>query len=181
MRRIQLSWLWGLALGGLTLVLLCGGMSGVLFLAGHHGRYLEARQRWQAQAPSHYLVTIVSGPSCSLEAEVRDEQLARLVREDSCLHPARIVTDLFALIDRGQLSESCFFAGCACRMDVMTYASYDATYGYPMAIVMRHDRASNWWARGFWSYVLEYGRLPDCARTSEAPVIDSVSLTPLSQ
>jgi hypothetical protein len=103
------------------------------------------------------------------------------VREDSCLHPARTVTDLFALIDRGQLSESCFFAGCACRMDVLTYARYDPTYGYPLTITMRHDRAANWWTHGFWSYVFEYGRLPDCARRSEAEVIESVTLTPLSQ
>ena len=181
MRRIRLSWRWGLAIAGSALVLGCAAMSGLLILAGHHTRYLEAKQRWQTQAPAHYLVTIASGPTCSLQAEIRDEQLERLVRQDSCLHPARTVTDLFALIDRGQLSESCFFAGCACRMDVVTYAKYDSTYGYPITITMRHDRAANWWTRGFWRYTVERGRLPDCVRTSEAPVIDSVSLIPLSQ
>ena len=66
-------------------------------------------------------------------------------------------------------------------MDVLTYASYDPIYGYPLAITMRHDRAPNWWTSSFWIYAIERGRIPDCTRRSEAPVIESVMLTPLAQ
>lgn len=164
-----------------VLVATCGIGSVMAVQAGHAYRYSNARLRWQASGLVHYRLSVVVAANCTILTEVRSEQVARIEQQDSCMHPARTVTDLFALIERGQLSEPCFFAGCACRIDVTTYASYDPTYGYPLVITMRYDRAANWWTHGFWDYIVEYGHLPGCAKTSESNVIESISIAPLSK
>jgi Family of unknown function (DUF6174) len=169
-------WLWRWAVGITTLLIACAALGTTITQATHRGRYLEAKARWDASAPAHYRITIATDPACRLETEVRAERMLRVVRQDRCMHPARTVTELFALIERGQLSEPCFFAGCACRVDVTTYARYDPTYGYPTEIRIRYDRAANWWKPGFWGYVLARGHLPGCALTSETGVVESIAL-----
>lgn len=169
-------WLWRWALAIAALLTSCAMLGTAVTQASHNGRYLQAKARWIAQAPAHYRVTITTNPTCRLETEVRAERMLRVLSQDSCLHPARTVTDLFALIERGQLSEPCFFAGCACRIDVTTFARYDATYGYPIEIKIRYDRAANWWKPGFWGYIASRGHLPGCALTSESEVVQSIAL-----
>ncbi|MDZ4719826.1 MAG: DUF6174 domain-containing protein [Roseiflexaceae bacterium] len=151
----------------------------LVFQAGHQYRYSDARSRWNASGLTHYRLNVAVEQSCTISTEVRSEQVARIEQQDSCMHPARTVTDLFALIERGQISERCFFAGCACRIDVITYARYDPTYGYPLTITLRYDRTANWWTQGFWRYILDHGHFPGCAYTSESNVIQSIRVTPL--
>jgi hypothetical protein len=181
MVQLPRSLRWGLLAIMLTLFLSCSIGTWLLLQSGHQRNYLEAKRRWETQAPSFYRVSISSEPSCVLESEVRDEQMARLVRADSCVHPARTVSELFTLIDRGDNSINCFFAGCICRLELVTSAQYDPVYGYPLAIKMRAIRSANWWTQAYWEEVFAFGRLPDCARTWEAEVIQSVELTPLQQ
>ncbi|GAB4114516.1 MAG: hypothetical protein OHK0050_18960 [Roseiflexaceae bacterium] len=166
---------------GSSVTLLIGMIFAVVWVQlSHQQRYIEARLRWQESAPPHYRLQVTSAPACTIEVEVRNEQPIQILRQDACLHPARNVTELFALIDRGKITEMCFFAGCACRVDVNTYGTYDATYGYPTEISMRYDRAANWWTKGFWVYLIERGHTPGCARSSESSLIERATLIPLN-
>lgn len=170
---------WGAMILLGVLLASCALGSSIAVQAGHAYGYTNARVRWQASGLSHYRLRVVVAANCTIRTEVRAEHVARIEQQDLCMHPARTVTDLFALIERGQLSEPCFFAGCACRIDVTTYASYDPTYGYPLSITLRYDRAANWWTRGFWQYLAQHQHLPGCAKTSESVVIESIAVLPL--
>jgi hypothetical protein len=181
MARLQIPWRWGMVATILMLIALCGAGSLMLMQSGNRRSYQEARHRWETQALRSYRVAISSEPSCTLESEVRNEQMARLVRADSCVHPARTVTELFTLIDRGDSSINCFFAGCICRLELITSAEYHPVYGYPLTIRMRAVRSANWWTSAFWNDAFTRRRLRDCAHTWEAEVIQSVELTPLEQ
>jgi hypothetical protein len=182
MKPLRASWRWWVAAGSVALVLAgCALASYTVAQAGMRQRYDDARSRWQAQAPAHYRLAVTSGPDCRIDLEVQAERVVRILHQDSCLHPARSVSDLFALIERGQVAEPCFFAGCACRIDVTTYASYDPTYGYPLDIRLRYNRAANWWTQGFWGYVVSRGHTPGCAKTAESEVAQVALFTPLDR
>jgi hypothetical protein len=174
--RQQIRMVGGALLG---LIVLCAGLGVFLDQTNNASRIRAAKTLWHDHALPHYRLIVQTDPACVLSIEVRSEAVTQIDHQDSCLHPARTVTDLFALIDRGQLSEPCFFAGCACRMNVMTYATYDPHYGYPRTISMRNERVANWWMAGFWKYVVNYGHLPGCALATETTVIQSIALTPL--
>jgi hypothetical protein len=174
---IKLQWSTLLLLTFLLATCVIGGV--LVAQTGHQYRYTDAKSRWQASGIIHYRLAVVVAANCTSLIEVRSEQVAHIDQQDACMHPVRTVTDLFALIERGQLTERCFFAGCACRMDVTTDASYDPTYGYPLIITMRLDRVANWWTQGFWGYIIDYGHFPGCASSSESNVIQSIVLTPI--
>jgi hypothetical protein len=142
-------------------------------------RLLDARLRWRSQAPAHYRLVSATDEGCTIDVEVRDERVLHINQQDACMHPVRTVSDLFQLIERGQVSAPCFFAGCACRIDVVAVVDYDTTYGYPARITLRSDRGPNWWNASFWQYIATQGRPPGCTSSASSPVARVLSFTPL--
>ena len=139
-----------------------------------------ARERWAASPVSHYHMVVEAGNPCRLEVEVRDERVAAVLHEDQCIHPARTVTDLFTLIERAPSPlYNCAPPSCACRNAVTVYVVYDEQLGYPRRIAILAEREPNWRAMRFWSYVWSEQRLPDCAWSSSADIVNVRSMTPL--
>ena len=171
-------WVWGVA--GLCLLLAaCLLAEAGVARASHRRQYSTALTRWRAHAPAHYRIRSMTGEGCTIDVEVRNEHVLRVWHADRCMHPARTVSELFRLIERGQVSVPCFFAGCACRIDVVTFGDYDATYGYPSVIMLESVRAPNWRNPAYWQYLVQYRHDPGCANTSESEVARVLSFTPL--
>ena len=174
--RALLRWT-SLSLMGVTAACLFLGV--VAAQSSYRYQLSEARGRWQTSALSHYRLVSESGESCILDVEVRDERVVTVYKKDSCLHPARTVTDLFNLVERGQFSYGCVFAGCACSMNIIVHADYDPVHGYPQQVSVRSQRGANWWDQSFWRYTWSTRSLPPCSRTGEADMVRVVSLTPI--
>jgi hypothetical protein len=171
-------WVWGIA-GVCLLLAACLLAEAGVARASHRRQYSVALARWQASAPTHYRIRSMAGEGCTLEVEVRNERVLRVLQQDRCMHPARTVSELFRLIERGQVSVPCFFAGCACRVDVVTFADYDATYGYPRLITLESVRGPNWRNAAYWQYLIQNGHDPGCSLVSESEVARVLSFTPL--
>ena len=139
---------------------------------------VAAKERWAASTVSHYRMVVEAGNPCRLEIEVRDERVAAVLHEDPCGHPARTVTDLFKLIERAPSPlYSCAPPNCACRNVVTVYALYDERLGYPRRIAVLAEREPNWRAMRFWRYIWAEQRLPDCAWSSSADIVNVRSMT----
>jgi hypothetical protein len=170
---------WGAVVAILAVLATCVVIGASTAQTDQRQRLADARARWTATAPAHYRLVSTAGSGCTIDVEVHAEQVARINHQDSCMHPVRTVSDLFSLIDRGQVSVPCFFAGCACRIDITAVVSYDDAYGFPTAIALRSDRAPNWGDRSFWEYLLLRGHLPGCTRSGSSDVARVISFTPL--
>src|SRR5262245_26001264 len=166
-----------------TLLAALVAMLGCGLAVASHGLPLRApsvaaRDRWAASTVSHYRMIVESGNPCRLEIEVRDERVAAVLHEDACGHPARTVTDLFTMIERAPSPlYSCAPPNCACRNVVTVDALYDERLGYPRRITVLAQRESNWRAMRFWRYVWSERRLPDCAWSSSADIVNVSSMT----
>jgi hypothetical protein len=139
---------------------------------------LVAKERWATSSVSHYRMTLEAGNPCRLEVEVRDERVAAVLHQDPCGHPARTVTDLFKMIERAPSPlYSCAPPNCACRNVVTVYALYDEQLGYPHRIAVLAEREPNWRTMRYWGYVWSEWRLPDCAWSSSADIVNVRSIT----
>jgi hypothetical protein len=137
-----------------------------------------AKERWAASLVSHYRMVLEAGNPCRLEVEVRDERVAAVLHEDPCGHPARTVTDLFKLIERAPSPlYNCAPPSCACRNAVTVFVVYDELLGYPHRIAILAEREPNWRSMRFWRYVWSERRLPDCAWSSSADIVNVRSMT----
>jgi hypothetical protein len=157
--------------------MLGGGLAGAFHGLPLRAPSVVAKDRWEASAVSHYRMVVEAGNPCRLEIEVRDERVAAVLHEDPCGHPARTVTDLFKLIERAPSPiYSCAPPSCACRNVVTVYALYDERLGYPRRIAVLAEREPNWRAMRFWRYVWSERRLPDCAWSSSADIVNVRSM-----
>jgi Family of unknown function (DUF6174) len=169
------------ALGAALIAALGGG----LIAAFQEGLALRApnaaaKARWAAGTTAHYRMVVETGSPCRLEIEVRDEHVAAVLYADACGHPARTVTDLFQIIERAPSPlYTCAPPNCACRNVVSVYALYDERLGYPQRIAVLAEREPNWRTMRFWRYVWSERRLPDCAWSSSADIVNVRSMTPL--
>lgn len=140
----------------------------------------DARARWQANPIAHYLLTSETGDGCILSAEVRAEQVVRLIQRDPCAHPAATVSELFRAVGYIPADQHfCTGASCTCKTDTGGRVQYDRTHGYPQRIVFWSYRSANWTRSGYWHSVELNRQLPQCDRRSEALMIRHVQIEPL--
>src|SRR5262245_56252320 len=89
-----------------------------------------AKSLWAERSIRHYRLAVMTGLSCRLEVEVRDEQVVAVLREDDCGYPARTVSGLFTMIERAPSPLfTCASPSCACRNIITVYALYDPELG----------------------------------------------------
>lgn len=170
---------WAL-LTAATLALSCGLLA--FFGSGElsQTQHASAKSRWAAQGIRHYRLAVMTGLSCRLEVEVRDEQVVAVLREDECGYPARTVSGLFTMIERAPSPLfTCASPSCACRNIITVYAIYEPQLGYPEKIAVRVDRETNWRKMSFWRYLWSARKLPNCDMASHADMVDVPLLTPL--
>jgi hypothetical protein len=178
MERLSRSMVWWVALvAGIAAV----GCGAVVFLQWPTpARNLAtAEARWAARPFVRYRMVVESGPACQLDVMVQDEQVVDTFHRSACGHPARSVNDLFSLIERNKpVDRPCTLYKCACRLSITVYASYDDQWGYPQRVAVWSQQEDNWLNSDYWQYVLMFGKLPGCARTSDAEIVRVLSLTP---
>ncbi len=159
----------------------CGGAAvGTLWWRNEPQRALaDAKQRWAAHTPQRYQLEVDSGAGCTIATDVRQGQTPQVISAGRCLHPARTVEQMFAVIERVSPRRiDCATFGCACAFQVGTHASYDAALGYPRRIAVWTERTSNWWSPDLWTFTWQNRALPTCSRYSESVVLEVISLTP---
>ena len=178
MRRLKLPAVWYALLAALGMAI--GGGMIVAFGAAFalSSPLARAKERWETSLASHYRMVVESGNPCRLEVEVRDERVATILYEDPCGHPVRTVSDLFKMIERAPSPlYTCAPPSCACRNVITINALYDERLGYPHHIAVLVERETNWRSRRFWQYVWSDRRLPDCAWSSSADIVNVRSMT----
>jgi uncharacterized protein DUF6174 len=177
MRRLKLPAARYLLIAALALALGCGLIVTFGPALPLSSPIAAAKERWAASPVSHYRMVVEAGNPCRLEVEVRDEHVAAVLREDPCGHPVRTVSDLFKMIERAPSPlYTCAPPSCACRNVITIYALYDQRLGYPHRVAVLVERETNWRSMRFWRYVWSDQRLPDCAWSSSADIVNVRSL-----
>jgi hypothetical protein len=140
-----------------------------------------ARERWAARPFSHYRMALEYGTTgyCSQVVEVERESIVAVLH-NTCKESPPTVSDLFARIERDQLSRggSCGPNGCACDGTVVVAATYDNRFGYPRAKRIYLDTAARWRFPDYWKHRMS-GTLCS-SRALIGEIITVRSLTPIS-
>lgn len=186
LRRGKLRWL--LAVGALALLVSLAAVLAIREPAAAGGGLAEARERWAANGPARYRLSLTQQTRdahtgavglCEQEMVADGEQVTAV--RNTCGIPATwTVPRLLNWIAELEHEESRCYPDpsmCACQGSNTTAVRYDEALGYPHEVIYEWRKRPNLMNAAYWRSLLDRS-FPGCDKDGRGgPVVYTVSLT----